>query len=217
MRDRRTTRKTTARGTAAYTGRCGATRCMAIARAAARRETALVAARRRPGRGGGPCVVAVSRSGSGCSCITYRPDRSRPGERRFDSCDHILTCVPTWPASWCRALIARVVSASHRFYLEVSSQFVISRPGVPLDRAIVFPLAVVPNVWGPWNMLHLALSRRVRLSLALHGALLPLVLIPAGFTLARLLDVFTSSGCTRCRWSLEWPSTICSGSIWSAS
>jgi hypothetical protein len=53
-------------------------------------------------------------------------------------------------------------------------------------------MAIVPNVWGVWNMLHLALkSRNARLPLGLHGALLIMILAPAGVALARTLDVFT--------------------------
>ena len=78
-----------------------------------------------------------------------------------------------------------------RFYFEVSSQFVIGLPGPPLERAIVFPMAVVPNAWGIWNLLYLALRSRASLTLGLHGAVLPLLLMPGGFALARALDVFT--------------------------
>ena len=92
-------------------------------------------------------------------------------------------------------LVVLVVIAGSRFRLEVPSQFVFGVPAAPLERAIVFPMAVVPNLWGVWNMLHLALRSRVRLPLAVHGALLPLLLIPAGIALARLLDVFT----------IQWP------------
>ena len=60
----------------------------------------------------------------------------------------------------------------------------------PLDRAIVFPMAVVPNIWGLWNMLHLALRARVRWSIGAHGAILPLLLMPLGYALARSLEVF---------------------------
>jgi len=88
-------------------------------------------------------------------------------------------------------LVVMVVFAYFRFYFEVPNQFVIALPGRPLERAIVFPMAVVPNMWGAWNMLHLTLRSRVRMSLGLHGALLPLVLIPGGIALARMLDVFT--------------------------
>ena len=84
-----------------------------------------------------------------------------------------------------------VVVVGFRVYLEVPSQFVFELPMRPLERAIVFPMAVVPNLWGVWNMLHLALRSRVRVPLGVHGALLPLLLIPAGVMLTRTLDVFT--------------------------
>jgi hypothetical protein len=59
---------------------------------------------------------------------------------------------------------------------------------IPIERAIAFPMAVVPNAWGVWNMLYLAFGSR-RWPLGLHGALLPVLLIPLGAGLARLLDI----------------------------
>ena len=59
-----------------------------------------------------------------------------------------------------------------------------------LEGAIVFPMAVVPNLWGAWNILYLAIRSRLRWSLGVHGAVLPLVLMPLGVALARSLDVF---------------------------
>ena len=88
-------------------------------------------------------------------------------------------------------LVVMAVFAYHQYYFEVSSQFVVGLPGRPLERAIVFPMAVVPNAWGLWNMLRLALASRARLSLGVHGALLVLVLMPGGVALARALDAFT--------------------------
>ena len=88
-------------------------------------------------------------------------------------------------------ILIMLVYVSQRYYFEVSSQFVIPLPSEPLDRAIVFPMAVVPNLWGVWNMLHVALRRRFHWPLGVHGALLPLVLMPAGVLLARSLDVFS--------------------------
>ena len=88
-------------------------------------------------------------------------------------------------------LVIMMVVAYHRYYFEVPNQFVVPLPGQPLDRAVVFPMAVVPNVWGMWNMLHVALRSRLRLSLGVHGALLPLILMPLGVALARVLDAFT--------------------------
>lgn len=87
-------------------------------------------------------------------------------------------------------VIILTVYAYNRFYFEVSSQFVIPLPGAPLDRAIVFPMAVVPNLWGAWNMLYLALRSRLHWSIGVHGALLPLLLMPLGVALASALDVF---------------------------
>ena len=59
---------------------------------------------------------------------------------------------------------------------------------VPLERLMIFPMAVVPNLWGLWNMLFIALRRRSPLSLGLHGSVLPILLGPLGFLLTRILD-----------------------------
>jgi hypothetical protein len=59
---------------------------------------------------------------------------------------------------------------------------------VAVERVIVFPMAVVPNLWGLWNMLFVALRSRSPLSIGLHGAALPILLGPLGFLLTRILD-----------------------------
>jgi hypothetical protein len=48
---------------------------------------------------------------------------------------------------------------------------------------------VVPNLWGLWNMLYLSLHPRHHLPIGFHGAILPFLLIPAGVTLARALEL----------------------------
>jgi hypothetical protein len=65
----------------------------------------------------------------------------------------------------------------------------ICRVDVPLERALVFPLALVPSVWGLWNVLFIALHGHRWLSLGGHGALLPLILAPAGLFIARLVEL----------------------------
>jgi len=87
-------------------------------------------------------------------------------------------------------LVVVVIDAYQKYYFEVSNQFVIPLASRPLERALLFPMAVVPNVWGLWNMLYLRLRRRVHLSLGAHGALLVVFLIPGGIGLARLFDTF---------------------------
>jgi hypothetical protein len=69
----------------------------------------------------------------------------------------------------------------------VVARYVYDAP-VPIERVIVFPMAAVPNLWGAWNMLHLAIGRD-RWPIGVHGALLPLLLIPLGLALARLLAI----------------------------
>jgi hypothetical protein len=59
---------------------------------------------------------------------------------------------------------------------------------VPVERLIVFPMAVVPNLWGLWNVLYVALRSSSRLSIGAHGAILPVLLAPLGFLLTRILD-----------------------------
>jgi hypothetical protein len=62
-------------------------------------------------------------------------------------------------------------------------RFVLNMP-LPIERLIVFPMAVVPNVFGAWNMLFLKLHQHWRLPIGLHGAVLPFFLGPMGAVLA---------------------------------
>ena len=70
--------------------------------------------------------------------------------------------------------------------------------GLPLERGLVFPMALVPCLWALWNMLWLASRQRSHLPLGLHGALLPLLLMPGGAIVATLLGILSigSSGVT---------------------
>jgi hypothetical protein len=65
-----------------------------------------------------------------------------------------------------------------------------------IERALVFPLAAVPNLWGLWNVLYLGRVRRTGISIGVHGALLPLILVPSGVVAMRAfsaLEVETAS------------------------
>ena len=59
----------------------------------------------------------------------------------------------------------------------------------PLEQVLVFPMAVVPNLWGLWNVLYVALVLNRRIPLGLWGALLPLILVPAGLALQHALSL----------------------------
>jgi hypothetical protein len=59
---------------------------------------------------------------------------------------------------------------------------------IPIERVVIFPVGLVPTLFGLWNMLYARLSTGRHLSLGLHGALLPLILIPIGMASAVALE-----------------------------
>jgi hypothetical protein len=60
---------------------------------------------------------------------------------------------------------------------------------VPIEQAIIFPMAVVPSLFGLWNMLWLGTHERTHLPIGFHGPLLPILLMPLGATTAICLGV----------------------------
>lgn len=91
-----------------------------------------------------------------------------------------------------RAYMAGIVPPTI-FLLLILAFFIVSRLvyhlPVPIERVIVFPMAVVPNLWGLWNMLYVALRRRRALPIGFHGALLVCILVPLGYLLAHLFGL----------------------------
>jgi hypothetical protein len=59
----------------------------------------------------------------------------------------------------------------------------------PIERGLVFPMALVPSLWALWNMLWISSRSRTHLPIGVHGALLPFLLLPAGTTLATCLGI----------------------------
>jgi hypothetical protein len=59
---------------------------------------------------------------------------------------------------------------------------------VPIERGLVFPMALVPNFWGLWNMLYVRLRRSRPVNLGLFGAAVPLFVGPLAFLSAMALD-----------------------------
>ncbi|MBZ5553452.1 MAG: hypothetical protein LAO21_12080 [Acidobacteriia bacterium] len=90
-----------------------------------------------------------------------------------------------------RAYMAGIVVPTV-FLLVIFSFFCVARfvydIPVPIERIIVFPMALVPNLWGLWNMLYLSLHSHRRLPLGIHGAIIPLWAVPIGLAFARGLD-----------------------------
>ena len=58
---------------------------------------------------------------------------------------------------------------------------------VPIERVIVFPLTIVPNLWGLWNIIYVALLARRHVSIGAFGAILPFLLLPGGWLMTKLV------------------------------
>jgi uncharacterized RDD family membrane protein YckC len=65
---------------------------------------------------------------------------------------------------------------------------------VPIERGMVFPMALVPVLWALWNMLWVSSNGRTHLSIGVHGAVLPLLLMPSGAVLATSLGILQLGG-----------------------
>lgn len=57
---------------------------------------------------------------------------------------------------------------------------------ISIEKIIVFPMAVVPNLWGLWNILYVYLRRYRYVSIGIHGAVLALVQVLLAFGIVRL-------------------------------
>ena len=79
------------------------------------------------------------------------------------------------------------------FLLVAIAGFIVARyvyaVPIPIERVIAFPMAVVPNLWGCWNMLYVALHSRRWLPIGFHGAMLPLILAPAGYLVQKAVGL----------------------------
>jgi len=94
------------------------------------------------------------------------------------------------PHPYLRAYMAGIVAPT-LFLLVAITGFCVARYGfavpIPIERVIVFPMAIVPNLFGLWNVFYLWLGPRRHLPIGLHGAVLPFVVAPLGATIATLL------------------------------
>jgi hypothetical protein len=93
-----------------------------------------------------------------------------------------------------RAYMAGIVVPT-AFLLVAMTAFVMARlvyhVPVPIERLIVFPMALVPNLFGAWNALYVWLGPGRRLPIGFHGALLPFVVAPLGVAIVKSLGFLT--------------------------
>ena len=57
---------------------------------------------------------------------------------------------------------------------------IVLRVPVPIEQAMIFPMAIVPSLFGLWNMLWVATHARTNLPIGVQGALLPFLMVPTG-------------------------------------
>jgi len=98
------------------------------------------------------------------------------------------------PHPYLRAYMAGIFAPS-LFLLVVLTAFVVSRlvfqVPIPIERVMVFPMALVPNLFGLWNVLYVWLRPRRHLPIGFHGALLPVIMAPLGAVGASWLGFLT--------------------------
>ena len=90
-----------------------------------------------------------------------------------------------------RAYMAGIVAPT-MFLLVVLTAFIVARLicriPIPIERAIVFPMALIPNLWGVWNMLYVRFQGRWPFPIGIHGGLLVALIVPCGLGLGQFLD-----------------------------
>ena len=95
-----------------------------------------------------------------------------------------------------RAYMAGIVVPTMLLLVAMSVFFVaryVYKIPIPIERVIVFPMALVPNLFGVWNIFYVWLRQRHHLSIGFHGALLPFVLAPIAFTVTTSLGFLAVS------------------------
>ncbi len=82
-----------------------------------------------------------------------------------------------------RAYMAGIVAPSLGLLVALTG-FIVTRlvlqVHIPIERVIIFPMALVPNAFGLWNIIYLWSRPHHQLPIGLHGALLPVIMVTLG-------------------------------------
>ena len=82
-----------------------------------------------------------------------------------------------------RAYMAGIVAPSVGLLVALTvfivTRLVLQVP-IPIERVIIFPMALVPNAFGLWNIFYLWSRSRHHLPIGFHGALLPVIMVTLG-------------------------------------
>ncbi|HUV71207.1 MAG TPA: hypothetical protein VMW15_16225 [Terracidiphilus sp.] len=80
----------------------------------------------------------------------------------------------------------------------ITVRLVLALP-IPIERFIIFPMAVVPSLFGLWNMLFLWSHPHTHMHIGAHGAILPFLGVPTGAFIASSLGML-KIGATGITW-----------------
>ena len=82
-----------------------------------------------------------------------------------------------------RAYMAGIVAPSLGLLVALTvfivTRLVLQVP-IPIERVIIFPMALVPNAFGLWNIIYLWSRPHHQLPIGFHGALLPVIMATLG-------------------------------------
>jgi hypothetical protein len=82
-----------------------------------------------------------------------------------------------------RAYMAGIVAPSVALLVALTV-FVLTRlvfhVPIPIERVIIFPMALIPSAFGVWNIIYMWSRRHSHLPIGFHGALLPVILVVPG-------------------------------------
>jgi hypothetical protein len=83
-----------------------------------------------------------------------------------------------------RAYMAGITVPTVFLLVLVSLERIFRPVPAQMEWGLIFPLIIVPNAFGVWNMLYVKLQQRWRLAIGVHGAALPFLIGPTVFALA---------------------------------
>jgi len=63
------------------------------------------------------------------------------------------------------------------------------RAPFPIERGLIFPMALAPALWGLWSVLWLWSHAQTRLPIGVHGAILPCLMLPGGTLIGRHVGI----------------------------
>src|SRR5258708_23307096 len=92
-----------------------------------------------------------------------------------------------------RAYMAGVVVPNVALLVAITALFVtrlIYRFSIPVERVIVFPMSLAPNLFGLWNILYVWFWPRRHLPIGLHGDLLPFLVLLIAISISASLRFF---------------------------